>query len=76
MDFLVNRRRDKVDALECKGDPSAFDPSDLQVFRTFYPKGWNYVVTPSGDPAYARRYGDFAVQVCTPTALRLDLAGS
>ncbi len=61
MNFLVNRRRDKVDALECKGDPSAFDPLDLQVFRTFYTHGRNYVVTPSGDPAHARRFGDLEV---------------
>jgi hypothetical protein len=76
IDFLVSRRRDEVDALECKWDLSAFDPSALQVFRTFYPQGRNYVVTPSGDPAYPRRFGDLEVRVCTPTNLRSALAQS
>ncbi len=76
VDFLVSRRRDEVDALECKWDQSAFDPSALKFFRTFYPQGRNYLVTPSGDPAYSRRFGDLDIQVCTPTDLGRALAQS
>jgi hypothetical protein len=70
VDFILARRRDEVDALECKWDPRAFDNSALKVFRGFYPKGRNYLVTPSGDPAYDKRYGDLEVRICTPTEFR------
>jgi predicted AAA+ superfamily ATPase len=67
VDFLVVRRRDEVDAIECKWEPSAFDSMALQVFRKSYPQGRNYLVTPSGNPAYLRRFGDLEVRVCTPS---------
>ena len=69
MDFVLTRRRDEVDAIECKWDPGAFDGSALRVFRGYYPKGRNYLVTPSGDPGYAKRYGKLEVRICTPAEL-------
>ena len=70
VDFVLVRRRDEVDAIECKWDPAAFDSSALKLFRGYYPKGGNYLVTPSGDPAYTKRYGELEVRICTPTELR------
>lgn len=64
VDFVLARTRDEVDALECKWDPGAFDPAAMRHFRSNYPKGRNYLATPSGDPAYIRRYGDMEVRVC------------
>ncbi len=69
MDFVLAHRRDAVDAIECKWDPGAFDPAAPKLFRSYYPEGRNYLVTPSGEPAYDRRYGNLAVRVCTPTEL-------
>lgn len=69
VDFVLTQRRDEVDAIECKWNPDAFDASALKLFRSYYPAGRNYLLTPSGDPAYTRRYGDLEVRVCTPTAL-------
>ena len=69
VDFVLAHRRDHVDAIECKWDPAAFDSSALQLFRTYYPKGRNYLVTPSGEPAYVKRFGRLDVRVCTPTDL-------
>jgi len=69
VDFVLARRRDEVDAIECKWDPGAFDSAALQVFRGYYPKGRNYLVTPSGDPPYNRRYGKLEVRICTPSEL-------
>jgi hypothetical protein len=69
VDFVLPRRRDVVDAIECKWDPSAFDPSALKLFRALYPGGRNYLVTPSADQTYRRRYGNVDVTVCTPTDL-------
>ena len=69
VDFVLARRRDEVDAIECKWDPGAFDSAALQVFRGYYPRGRNTLVTPSGDTAYTRRYGKLEVRVCTPSEL-------
>lgn len=69
VDFVLARRRDAVDAIECKWHPDAFDGAALQIFRSLYPGGRNYLVTPSGDPAHTRRYGKLEVRVCTPTEL-------
>jgi len=69
VDFVLALRRDEVDAIECKWSPAAFDPSSLKLFRSWYPKGRNFLVSPSGVPAYNRRYGDLEVRICTPSEL-------
>lgn len=69
IDFVLAHRRDQVDAIECKWDPRAFDSSALKLFRSYYPKGRNFLVTPSGNPAYFKRYGELEVRICDPTEL-------
>ncbi len=70
VDFVLAHRRDEVDAIECKWDTNAFDSSAMRLFRNYYPKGRNFLVTPSGDPAYRKRYGNLEVRICTPTELQ------
>ena len=74
VDFVLAERRDQTDAIECKWDPGTFDSSGLKAFRLYYPKGRNYLVTPSGDPAYTRKYGTLTVRICTPSELQPRLA--
>lgn len=69
VDFVLARSRDQVDAIECKWNSDAFDNRGLEVFRRYYPKGRNYLVTPSGMTAYTRRFGNMEVFVCAPTQL-------
>jgi predicted AAA+ superfamily ATPase len=69
VDFVLSRRRDEVDAIECKWDPGSFDSSALRIFRRLYPKGRNYLVSPSGAPGYTKRFGTHLVRVCTPSEL-------
>jgi uncharacterized protein len=69
VDFVLAHRRDAVDAIECTWNPDAFESAALKVFRSYYPKGRNVLVTPAAEPAYSRRYGDLEVRVCTPTDL-------
>ena len=69
VDFVLSQRRDEVDAIECKWNSAAFDSAALEVFRSYYPKGVNYLVTPSGAPAYTKRFGSHEVRVCTPEFL-------
>jgi predicted AAA+ superfamily ATPase len=70
VDFVIARRRDEVDAIECKWDPGAFDCSAMMLFRSYYPRGRNFLVTPSGVTAYNTRYKRLVVRVCAPTELR------
>ncbi len=69
VDFVRVRSRDEVDAIECKWDASGFDPAALKVFRTHYPKGRNYLVTPLTGSAYLKRFQTLEVKVCSPTGL-------
>ena len=69
LDFVLAHRRNAVDVIECKWDPAAFDVAPLRVFRGYYPNGRNFLVTPSGDPAYVRQFGPLEVRVCTPADL-------
>ena len=69
VDFVLARRRDEVDVVECKWNPGAFDGAALKVFRSAYPKGRNYLVTPSASPAYQKRLGGLKVTVCTPAGV-------
>ncbi len=70
IDFVLAHGRDAIDVIECKWDPAAFDSAALRVFRGYYPKGRNYLVTPSGEPTRKKRYGALEVTICTPATLR------
>jgi len=69
IDFVLPRSRDAVDAIECKWNPKAFDATALAVFRSYYPKGRNYLVTPLEGPAYRKRFGKLEVTVCGPDGI-------
>ncbi len=66
VDFVLARRRDEVDVVECKWNPAALESSPLEVFRSQYPKGRNYVVAPIDVPSYSKRLGKLVVKVCNP----------
>jgi uncharacterized protein len=72
LDFVLARNRDEIDVVECKWDPSAFDGASLKVFRGYYPKGRNYLISPAGAPGYMKRFGSQQVRVCTPSELVLS----
>ena len=69
VDFVLARSRDQGDAVECKWNPAGFDTGGLRAFRRLYPKGRNFLVTPSGIPAFTRDYDGLEVRVCTPEEL-------
>lgn len=62
VDFVVRQGRQQVDAIECKINPDGFDPANLRVFRRYYPKGHNLVISPNVKTPYQRRYGDQTVE--------------
>jgi hypothetical protein len=64
IDFVLPRGREDVDVIECKWNPDGFDPGALALFRSYYPKGRNCLVTPLEGPAYGKRFGKLEVTVC------------
>jgi predicted AAA+ superfamily ATPase len=70
LDFILPRQRDEVDVIECKWSSRSFDASALTVFRGYYPKGRNYLVTPSSAPIHVKHFGAHEVTVCQPSALQ------
>ena len=50
-------------------DAAAFDASALQLFRSYCPRGANYLVTPQIEPPYRRRFGKLEVTVCAPEGI-------
>jgi hypothetical protein len=70
VDFVIARAKDEVDAIECKWSPEQFDPSGLKLFRAWYPRGSNYILSPISVPGYAKRISGMEVYVCNPTGWR------
>ena len=50
-------------------EPKAFEGKALEVFRGYYPKGTNYLLSPTGDPPYTTTSRNLEVKVCTPAEL-------
>jgi len=61
VDFVIKGGRLRSDAMECKINPDHFDPAHLVIFRSLYPEGKNYVVSPNIKSSYQRRYGKLKV---------------
>jgi predicted AAA+ superfamily ATPase len=70
IDFVVPQARDRVDAIECKWDAASFDPGALKLFRSYYPRGANYVISPLGTPGYAKKAAGLEVYACNPDGWR------
>ena len=69
VDFVLPRRRDEVDAVECKWRPDAFETRGLSAFRAIYPKGRNFLVSPIEGLPYDKSVGRFKVSVLSPAHL-------
>jgi predicted AAA+ superfamily ATPase len=71
VDFVLARRRDQVDAIECKWNPADFDSSALKVFRSYYPRGRNYVVSPLAGEGYLKNAGKLTIRICNPSGIEI-----
>jgi predicted AAA+ superfamily ATPase len=70
IDFVIPRDRARVDTIECKWSPDRFEATALKVFRSFYPHGANYLMSPLSAEGYVRQYGGINVYVCNPEGWR------
>lgn len=73
IDFVLIRDRDAVDIVECKWNSKAFDASALRAFRTCYPNGNNYLVTPDTPSPLCKAYDGIDVQVMSLDDLIVSL---
>ena len=65
VDFVVRRGRGRVDLVECKINPDKLDSAPAETFRSLYPQGSNYVVTPRAPEPYRIRRRGIVFTVCT-----------
>ncbi len=63
VDFVLPGKPGKVTAIECKWKARNFDPAHLEVFRSYYPKGENLLVTAGPGKAVKQRFGGIEVTV-------------
>jgi len=70
VDFVVPRGRDTVDAIECKWNPAAHETRGLKAFRSQYPKGRNFLVSPLSGPSYEQVRDHLKIQRVAPHELR------
>lgn len=69
VDFVIRRERDRVDVVECKTNPDKLDAKPVEVFRGLYPKGDNYIVSPTVKKPYRVRRGDLVFTACSTRSL-------
>ena len=75
VDFVVRRERERVDLIECKIDPGRLNTAAVHAFRSLYPLGDNYIVSPVAKQPYRVRRGDWVFTICTTGALGSVPAG-
>jgi predicted AAA+ superfamily ATPase len=66
IDFVIVRNRDEIDAIECKWDPIQFDATAMKVFRSYYPRGKNYLLSPLTITGYTKKVSGLDIYVCNP----------
>lgn len=64
VDFVVERSAGRIDAIEAKINPDAFELNGLRAFRELYPQGENLLVCPFVNEPYVIKKGPFEIKVC------------
>lgn len=65
VDFILRRGSDRIDTVECKVNPDRVSAASIESFRTLYPRGNSYVVSPAVKQPYRIRRGGRAITVCS-----------
>ena len=55
-----------MDTVEVKVQSDAFSPQNLKVFRSLYPAGRSYVVSPHVKKPYSLKRNGMEVTICRP----------
>src|SRR5213080_3136473 len=62
VDYVIEARRNRQPAVECKWSANNFDPTNLIAFRYQHPEGDNLVLAHDVERAFTRSYGDLRVR--------------
>lgn len=65
IDFVIKDRDKRFHTIECKISPDHFEPKSVLIFRSIYPQGENYVISPSLKTIYKRHYDNLTVTFCS-----------
>jgi predicted AAA+ superfamily ATPase len=65
IDFIIKASRQSAHTIECKINPDQFDTKTLRVFRSLYPEGDNFVISPNIKQSYKRKYENLIVNFCS-----------
>ena len=65
VDFVIRHTCNRVDAIECEINPDRFNTVSFETFRSIYPHGGNYIVSPHLKSAYRIRRNNIIYTVCT-----------
>ena len=63
IDFVIKGRSENIHALECKINPEQFDGKSLAAFRSIYPNGENFIISPFVKEPYVFRIAGLPVNV-------------
>jgi predicted AAA+ superfamily ATPase len=69
VDFILSRKRDEIDAVECKWNPSHFETTALKTFRMYYPRGRNFLVCPMIKEGYVKEKSGLLIEAVGPSGL-------
>lgn len=69
IDFVIRRGRNRVDVVECKINPDRIDAKPIEAFRTLYPAGDNYVVSPTVKTPTLLRRGELIIKAINTSHL-------
>jgi uncharacterized protein len=69
IDFVIRRGRNRVDVVECKINPDRLDAKPMEAFRSLYPAGENYVVSPTVKTPTLLRRGELIIKAINTSHL-------
>ena len=69
IDFIIRRDSVNLDIYECKISPDGFRGVAVEVFRSQYPHGNNYIVSPLVKQAYRIRRNNIVFTVCDTSGI-------
>jgi len=62
IDFIIKGHGEEVHTIECKKNPEKYSPKAIQKFRSYYPEGVNYCLSPHIQNPYKLRIGKLEVE--------------
>lgn len=62
IDFIIPGQGNRVDTIECKINPDKYSPKAVHKFRTHYPEGENFCLSPHIETPYKLSFGDMEVE--------------